>query len=66
MKLTGLNNTTYTLEPTPIRSGGEGDIYRIRGSDAKVAKVYKPGVIEGGCTKHLSKTVVIATKITPM
>ena len=42
MKLTGLNGTTYTLDPTPISSGGEGDIYSVRGMDY-VAKIYRTG-----------------------
>ena len=40
MTLTGLTGTKYTLDPTPIGSGGEGDIYRVIGGDgAKVAKL---------------------------
>ena len=42
MKLTGLNGTAYTLDPTPIGSGGEGDIYSVRGMDY-VAKIYRAG-----------------------
>ena len=29
MTVTGINATTYTLDPTPIGSGGEGDIYSV-------------------------------------
>jgi len=43
--LTGLKGTTYQLDPTPIGSGGEGDIYRVRGMDGKVAKIYKSGAL---------------------
>ena len=45
MTLTGLTGTTYVLDPVPIGSGGEGDIYRVQGGDARVAKLYKPGAI---------------------
>lgn len=36
MTLTGLSGTTYTLNPTPVGSGGEGDIHRINGKRGKV------------------------------
>ena len=39
MTLTGLTGATYHLGPTPIGSGGEGDIYRILGEGNKVAKI---------------------------
>ena len=40
MTLTGITGTTYRLDPTPIGSGGEGDIYSVIGMDY-VAKIYK-------------------------
>jgi len=44
MTLTGINRTTYRLDPTPIGSGGEGDIYSVLGMDY-VAKIYKTGAL---------------------
>ena len=44
MTVTGLYGTTYQLEQTPIGSGGEGDIYNIRGMDY-VAKIYRAGTL---------------------
>ena len=41
---TGTEYRTYRLEPTPIGSGGEGDVFCVIGMD-KVAKIYKPGVL---------------------
>ena len=45
MTLTGLTGTTYTLDPTPIDSGGEGDIYRASIITVKIAKMYKQGLL---------------------
>jgi len=45
MTLTGLTGTKYTLDPVPIGSGGEGDVYRVLGGDGKVAKLYKLGAL---------------------
>ena len=42
MTVTGINGTTYNLDSAPIGSGGEGDIYSVRGMDY-VAKIYKSG-----------------------
>ena len=41
MKLTGINGAAYSLSPAPIGSGGEGEVYRVHGMGAKVAKIYK-------------------------
>jgi alpha-tubulin suppressor-like RCC1 family protein len=40
MTLSGLTGTTYTLDPSPVGSGGEGDVYRAY-ADVKIAKIYK-------------------------
>ena len=55
MTVTGLNKTTYTLEANPVGSGGEGDIFRVSGTSGKVAKIYKPGVLN----KELAEKLVI-------
>ena len=42
------NNATgnvYQLNPIPIGSGGEGDIFPVQGICNTVAKIYKPGVM---------------------
>ena len=44
MTVNGVNGTTYILEATPIGSGGEGDIYNVRGMDY-VAKIYRAGTL---------------------
>ena len=41
MKLTGINGAAYSLDPTPIGSGGEGEIYRMHGTGAFIAGVRK-------------------------
>ena len=56
MTVTGLNNTTYKLNPIPIGSGGEGDIYDIYGSD-RVAKIYKPGTMSKDLEEKLKLMV---------
>ena len=53
MKVTGLNGATYLLNPAPIGSGGEGDIYRVSGSTGKAAKIYKPGVLSNELAEKL-------------
>ena len=45
MTLIGNNGTVYRLDPTPIGSGGEGDIYLVRNEEGRVAKIYKPGAL---------------------
>ena len=58
MKLKGINQTVYTLAHTPISSGGEGDIYVVRGEDInKVAKIYKPDVMTGELEEKLKVMV---------
>ena len=59
MTLTGQNKTKYSLEQTPIDSGGEGDIYR--GFITKIIKVYKPGVV----TQELTNKLKIMIKHPP-
>lgn len=38
--LTGANGKSYNLESKPFSSGGEGDIYGIRGDQSRVVKIY--------------------------
>ncbi|MCL2617733.1 MAG: DUF6273 domain-containing protein [Defluviitaleaceae bacterium] len=45
MTLIGANGTIYRLDPTPIGSGGEGDIYLVRSEESRVAKIYKAGAL---------------------
>jgi len=45
MTVTGINGTKYRLDPTPIGSGGEGNIYRVRGENGKVAKIYNTATV---------------------
>ncbi|MCL1882658.1 MAG: LysM peptidoglycan-binding domain-containing protein [Defluviitaleaceae bacterium] len=44
MTLSGMNGAKYNLDLTPIESGGEGDIYDVRGMKY-VAKIYKLGLL---------------------
>ena len=53
MKVTGLNGTTYRLNPTTIGSGGEGDIYSVVGMDY-VAKIYNAGVLSDELVEKIS------------
>ena len=57
MTATGINGATYRLNPTPIGSGGEGDIYRISGTAGKVAKIYKPGAMSQDLEEKLKQMV---------
>ena len=41
------------LNPTPIGSGGEGDIYPVRGTSSQVAKIYKAGAMTGDLEEKL-------------
>jgi len=50
-----MRGIVYRLEPTPIGSGGEGDVYCIHDMSAKVAKIYKPGVL----TREFAEKLVI-------
>ncbi len=43
MTLHGLRGQQYQLDQKPFSSGGEGEIYRISGSNDRVVKVYKKG-----------------------
>jgi serine/threonine protein kinase len=52
MTTTGMNGTKYNLNPTPIGSGGEGDIYAVHGMDY-VAKIYKTGVLTSELERKL-------------
>ena len=44
MIVSGINGKTYHLSPTPINSGGEGDIHSVQGMDY-VAKIYREGAL---------------------
>jgi len=42
MTYTGIKGSSYQIEPTELKSGGEGAIYRVYGGTSKkVAKIYK-------------------------
>ena len=43
--MTGLTGKLYRLDDVPMGSGGEGNIYRIVGTENKVAKIYKTGTL---------------------
>ncbi|MDR2570181.1 MAG: hypothetical protein LBD23_07770, partial [Oscillospiraceae bacterium] len=45
MKFIGLEHTIYNLDPKPIGSGGEGDVYRIIDDNTIVAKIYRDGIL---------------------
>ena len=45
MQLRSASGKTYFLDSMTIGSGGEGDIYPIRGESGKVAKIYKPSAM---------------------
>ena len=61
MVVKGLHGMQYQLDPTPIGSGGEGDIYRVRGMAGKVVKIYKPGAF----TPELSDKLMVMIKNPP-
>ena len=39
----GIKEAKYTMETTPVGSGGEGDVFRV--FVTKMGKIYKPGVM---------------------
>ena len=45
MILIGIKGTIYDIAQTPIDSGGEGEIRRVRSEQGKVAKIYRSGVL---------------------
>ncbi|MDR2570183.1 MAG: DUF6273 domain-containing protein [Oscillospiraceae bacterium] len=45
MILTGIFAVRYTLDPTPIGSGGEGDVYKIVGDNTIIAKIYRDSIL---------------------
>lgn len=47
-----MNGKKYTLESTPIDSGGEGDIYNVENMDY-LAKIYKSGAINSALEEKL-------------
>ena len=59
MTVTGLNKTIYNLEPTPVGSGGEGDVFRV--FITKMFKVYNPGIM----TQELENKLKIMIKNPP-
>ena len=42
----GISGAQYTLDSSPIKSGGEGNIYAILGNQSKFAKIYHPNVLD--------------------
>lgn len=61
MTLNGLTGTKYLLDDKPFSSGGEGDIYRIKGVRDKVIKLYHSGRI----TKELEQKIAYMAKRPP-
>ena len=60
MTMTGMHGTTYRLDPTPIGSGGEGEIHSVNGMDY-IAKIYKSGVL----TRELEQKLKIMIERPP-
>ena len=52
MTVAGINGTNYSLNPTPIGSGGEGDIFGVIGQNY-VAKIYRAGVLSSELEEKL-------------
>ena len=42
----GISGAQYALDSSPIKSGGEGNIYAILGNQSKFAKIYHPNVLD--------------------
>ena len=62
MTVIGSSKIRYQLDDTPLSDGGEGTIYRVLGgTDKKVAKIYKPGVI----TNELAEKLMLMLKVPP-
>ena len=54
MTVIGSSKIKYQLDDNPLSDGGEGTIYRVLGgTDKKVAKIYKPGVLTGELAEKL-------------
>ena len=43
----------YCLNPSPIGSGGEGDIFPVQGDGSRVAKIYKSGAVSSELEEKL-------------
>ena len=62
MTFTGSSGVRYQLDAKPLSDGGEGTIYRVLGgTDKKVAKIYKPGVL----TNELADKLILMLKVPP-
>jgi len=61
MTVTGVIGATYTLDPNPVGSGGEGDVFNVLGMDSQVAKIYKPGVL----TQELEEKLTVMIEYPP-
>ena len=62
MTVVGLSKVRYQLDDNPLSDGGEGTIYRVLGgTDKKVAKIYKPGVL----TNELAEKLKLMLKVPP-
>ena len=42
----GIAGAQYSLDSSPIKSGGEGNIYAVLGNQSKFAKIYHPNVLD--------------------
>ena len=60
MTLSGINETTYQLEPSSLGSGGNGDVYGVFGKNC-AAKIYRPRVL----TRELEQKLKIMIERSP-
>ena len=61
MTLRNAAGKIYNLSPSPIGSGGEGDIYPVTGAGNYVAKIYKPDAM----TKELEEKLIVMVNNPP-
>ena len=61
MNLQNAAGKMYNLSPSPIGSGGEGDICPVMGAGNFVAKIYKPGAM----TKELEEKLIVMVNNPP-